>query len=76
MDNLWTEDDSYAKRKTKDLAAGDIVVWGERHDRRMVVADVRPARLRRCTVTLVDRDTDQVGVLENISRSLVWWVLR
>jgi hypothetical protein len=76
VDNLWTEDDSYAKRKTKDLSPGDIVVWGERHDRRMVVADVRPARLRRCTVTLVDRDTDQVGVLENISRSLVWWVLR
>lgn len=75
MDNLWTEDDSFAKRRTKDLAPGDIVVWGPRHDRRMVVADVRPARLLRYTVTLVDRDTDQTEVLD-VGRSLVWWVLR
>ena len=74
MDNLWTEDDSYAKRKTRDLAAGDIVVWGERHDRRMVVTGIRPTRLRY-RVTLVDRDTDQSEVLA-ASRSLIWWVLR
>ena len=76
MDNLWTEDDSYAKRKTKDLAAGDIVVWGERHDQRMVVTAIRPARLlRRYRVTLVDRDTDESEV-QDLGRSLVWWVLR
>jgi len=76
VDNLWTEDDSYAKRKTTDLAAGDIVVWGERHDRRMVVTAIRPARLlRRYRVTLVDRDADQSEVLD-VGRSLVWWVLR
>jgi len=75
VDNLWTEDDSYAKRKTTDLAAGDIVVWGERHDRRMVVTGIRPARLLRYRVTLVDRDTDQSEVLA-VGRSLVWWVLR
>ena len=74
MDNLWTEDDSYAKRKTKDLAAGDIVVWGERHDRRMVVTGIRPTRLRY-RVTLVDRDTDQSEALD-VGRSLIWWVLR
>jgi len=74
VDNLWTEDDSYAKRKTKDLAAGDIVVWGDRHDRRMVATGIRPTRLRY-RVTLVDRDTDQSEVLA-VARSLVWWVLR
>lgn len=71
----YETDADYARRRTRDLRVGDVVVWGERLDQRPTVAGVVKTHWRRYRVTLA-HDGGQLSVLGRLPAGTVWWVLR